>query len=196
MVSPDKDGASARSPSASNRKPALYRTGIAAQDGAALQYVKENADPGPMRDLVDFFNTARLNMEIKPHYRQSLTSWQRDHFFVVSKVGQWENVQFARDFAAEVERFRLISFDLESRRDEESGEENVILAHFGTASGVGVLFDLETMSSGCWAAKGDALRDVPFTFKCWLKSPDIYSVGSAIAGDEAKIGLQIKRWWT
>ncbi len=193
MASKDGKESPSSSSSGEHEGKQLYRAGIAAQDGVALKYVQDYAEPGPMRDLVDFFVTARENMAIFPVYRQSLSAWQRDHFFTASKSGQWENVQFAREFAAEVERYRLISFDTESRKDPDTGLERVILAHFGTATGMGVLFDLETMSSGCWAPPDDALRDVPKCFKCWLRAPGIYTVGSAIAGDEKKVGLQIKR---
>ncbi len=68
-----------------------------------------------------------------------------------------------------------------------------MLAHMGTASGKGVLFDLELMASGCYAPEDDCLRDVPAAFHYWLRSPDIYTAGSAIEGDEQKTGIHIKR---
>lgn len=191
MVGPNPANTSGSSDD--GQRQVLYHAGVNAANGAALQYVMDNSDPGPMTDLVKFFCEGRTNMLIRPIYRQTLSPWQRENFLQVTKQGQWEKEPFAQVFAAEVERYRFISFDLEARRDEELNRDRVVLAHMGTASGKGVLFDLELMASGRYAPEEDALRDVPQAFKYWLRSPDIYTAGSDIRRDEQKTGINIKR---
>ena len=176
-----------------DRTAPLYHAGIAGRDGHALQYVKNNTPPGPMLDLVKFFAETRQNLSITPAYRTTLTDWQLDNFAVMVDKMQWDRISFAKTFRREVEDYRFITFDLEMRHDEETEANRSVLAHFATASGRAVMFDLEQMAGGNYVDEEMVLRDLPPLFRQWLRSEKIYTVGSAIGGDEKRIGFRLGR---
>ncbi len=176
-----------------DRTTVLYHAGIAAADGQALHYVKENTPSGPMRDLVKFFCDTRENLSIFPAYRTTLSPWQRENFAVIVDKQQWSRTSFAQTFAREVEDYKLISFDLEMRRDEETEETRSVLAHFATASGRTAMFDLEQIAGGDYLDESMVLRDIPPIFRQWMRSEKIYTIGSAIGGDAKRIGFKLGR---
>ncbi len=171
----------------------LYHAGVSARDGQALKYVRENTPRGPMADLVRFFTTTKENLCIVPAYRTTLSPWQLENFAVITDRRQWDRIGFAKTFAREVEEYKFLTFDLERRHNEETEATRTVLAHFATASGKSTMFDLEQMAGSDDWDEEMVLRDIPPLFRQWMRSEKIYTVGSAIGGDEERIGFRLGR---
>ncbi len=153
------------------------------------------------REMYDECLSIYYRCKIDPPFRQDLSEEQKTYNTYVRELSDWDGVMNA--FTSEVEKFRYLTFDLESflpdrhrlssipvedRRPEDS--DRVVYAHFATFTGRSVCFDLEMISGGP-VLEENPLLVLPEEFIDWLKDPEIIVAGSAVDKDADVAGIEL-----